>query len=286
MADEAIYAQPFEKPEDVEKRRMDKAYSDLDNLMKNLKNFTAKDEDLYSEVGNSCYICRESITGQVVSAVGKDYHVACFCCVECKKSLGTSPFHEHDGNVYCPADFAKLFAVKCAHCDQVIEDSALSALGKNWHTDHFVCNTCNQPFVDGIFFEKDGKPYCQKDYAKMFAVSCDVCRQPVLSDAIVAGGHNWHPECFVCFTCKQRFPTGEFFEMEGKPFCSLHYHERQGSLCKICHSPLDGRCVSSGDATYHSKCFTCVFCFKGLTTGFKEKAGKAYCPVCFVKLFG
>jgi paxillin len=36
--------------------------------------------------------------------------------------------------------------------------------GKKWHPDHFVCCTCNGPFPNGQFFERDGKPYCERDF--------------------------------------------------------------------------------------------------------------------------
>lgn len=34
--------------------------------------------------------------------------------------------------------------------------------------EHFVCTDCGCAFPDMVFFEKDGKPYCQNDYAKRF----------------------------------------------------------------------------------------------------------------------
>ena len=34
--------------------------------------------------------------------------------------------------------------------------------------EHFVCTDCSCSFPDMVFFERDGKPYCQDDYAKRF----------------------------------------------------------------------------------------------------------------------
>jgi hypothetical protein len=34
--------------------------------------------------------------------------------------------------------------------------------------EHFVCTDCRCPFPDMVFFEKDGHPYCQADYARRF----------------------------------------------------------------------------------------------------------------------
>ncbi len=39
--------------------------------------------------------------------------------------------------------------------------------------EHFVCTDCHCAFPDMVFFEKDGKPYCQDDYSKRFCEKYD-----------------------------------------------------------------------------------------------------------------
>ncbi len=60
---------------------------------------------------------------------------------------------------------------------------------------------------------------------------------------------SWHVECFVCQVCvrllvaialtphvqycRKAFTDGAFFEVQGKPFCKLHYHASAGSVCGV-----------------------------------------------------
>ena len=55
----------------------------------------------------------------------------------------------------------------------------IEALGKKWHPDCFKCNTCEVPLSPNNFFEKAGKPYCEKDYHKMFSPPCAGCGHPI-----------------------------------------------------------------------------------------------------------
>ena len=55
-----------------------------------------------------------------------------------------------------------------------------TALGKVWHPEHFVCAECDQEIGTKTFFERDGKPYCEKDYHNLFSPPCAYCNKPVL----------------------------------------------------------------------------------------------------------
>lgn len=48
------------------------------------------------------------------------------------------------------------------------------------------------------FHEKNGKPYCQKDFLAMFSPKCRACERPVMDNYLSALQGVWHPECFVC----------------------------------------------------------------------------------------
>jgi len=39
------------------------------------------------------------------------------------------------------------------------------------------------------------------------------------------------PGCFVCSKCQAPFPDGNFFEVDGKPYCENDFHALRGSLC-------------------------------------------------------
>lgn len=48
------------------------------------------------------------------------------------------------------------------------------------------------------FHERDGKPYCRKDYFDMFAPRCAGCNQAIMENYISALNSQFHPDCFVC----------------------------------------------------------------------------------------
>lgn len=55
----------------------------------------------------------------------------------------------------------------------------VSAIGKAWHPEHFVCDGCGESLQNQGFIEEGGKLYCEKDYNKYFAPHCDTCKQPI-----------------------------------------------------------------------------------------------------------
>lgn len=47
----------------------------------------------------------------------------------------------------------------------------LTALGKSWHPDHFVCAVCEKPIIDVTFNEKEGSPVCSSNNNNIFFLS-------------------------------------------------------------------------------------------------------------------
>lgn len=57
----------------------------------------------------------------------------------------------------------------------------VTALGKVWHPEHFVCSECEIELGSRNFFEKDGRPYCESDYFTLFSPHCAQCNKPILN---------------------------------------------------------------------------------------------------------
>ena len=57
----------------------------------------------------------------------------------------------------------------------------VTALGKVWHPEHFVCTECEAELGSRNFFEKDGRPYCESDYFTLFSPHCAHCNKPILN---------------------------------------------------------------------------------------------------------
>ncbi|XP_024830975.1 leupaxin isoform X3 [Bos indicus] len=233
-----------------------------------------------------CASCQKPIAGKVIHALGQAWHPEHFVCAHCKAEIGSSPFFERSGLAYCAEDYHHLFSPRCAYCAAPILDKVLTAMNQTWHPEHFFCAHCGEVFGEEGFHEKDKKPYCRKDFLGMFAPRCGGCNRPVLENYLSAMGTVWHPECFVCGECFSGFSTGSFFELDGRPFCELHYHQRRGTLCHGCGQPITGRCISAMGYKFHPEHFVCAFCLTQLSKGvFKEQNDKTYCHPCFNKLF-
>jgi LIM domain. len=57
----------------------------------------------------------------------------------------------------------------------------ITALGKNWCPDHFVCVNaqCRRPLADIGFVEEKGELYCEFCFEKYLAPTCDKCSTKV-----------------------------------------------------------------------------------------------------------
>jgi len=259
----------------------------LDDLLKNLTTqMNSIDSDNPASRG-TCGTCRQAILGEIIQALGKTYHPEHFICGNCRDPLGTRNFYEQNGTPYCERCFQELYCAKCAHCDKPVLDRCITALGKKWHVDHFICTQCLKPFAGGNFFERDGRPYCEADFYALFAPKCAGCNDPIRGDCINALGSQWHPEHFACSYCQKSFGGGSFYEFAGKPYCETHYHQQTGSLCSGCGKPITGRAVNALEKKWHPEHFVCAFCMNPLAGGsFTEHNNKAYCRECHGKLFG
>ncbi|XP_064612081.1 leupaxin-like [Liolophura sinensis] len=260
--------------------------SQLDAMLGNLQSDMNR-QGVSTKTKGTCAACCKPVVGQVITALGKLWHVEHFVCAHCKLELGTQNFYERDGQAYCEKDYHNLFAPRCAYCNGPILDKCVTALGTTWHPEHFFCSSCGETFGEDGFHERDGKAFCRRDYFDMFAPKCGGCSRAIMNNYISALNRQWHPECFICQECHVPFGGGSFFDHEGLPYCETHYHAKRGSLCASCHKPITGRCITAMYRKFHPEHFVCAFCLTQLNKGtFKEQNDKPYCHPCFVKLFG
>lgn len=261
-------------------------HGELESMLGDLQSDMTK-QGVTTKTKGLCGACNKPVVGQVITALGKIWHIEHFVCAHCNVPLGTKNFYERDGGAYCEQDYHSLFAPRCNYCNGPIIDKCVTALGTTWHPDHFFCAQCGEQFGDEGFHERDGKAYCRNDYLRSFAPRCGGCGNPILDNYISALNRYWHPECFVCRDCRSPFGGRSFFDHEGQPYCETHYHAKRGSLCASCDKPITGRCITAMYKKFHPEHFVCAFCLKQLNKGtFKEQNDKPYCHPCFVKLFG
>ncbi|NXN86474.1 LPXN protein, partial [Bombycilla garrulus] len=234
----------------------------------------------------SCPHSPRASSSQVLTALGKTWHPEHFTCARCGRELDKGPFFEQGGRAFCEEDYHQAFSPRCAYCTGPIREKVLTAMEKTWHPEHFFCAHCGKVFGDEGFLEHKGKPYCHQDFLAMFAPKCQACERPVVDNYLSALQGVWHSECFVCTECLTGFSEGSFFELEGRPYCELHFHQRQGTICHSCGRPVTGRCITAAGRRYHPEHFICAYCLGRLHKGtFCEYGDKMYCHSCHNKLF-
>lgn len=180
--------------------------------------------------------------------------------------------------------------IVCHGCNQPIVGEYIQALGNNWHQQHFVCAVCHKEFPEMVFKERDGKPYCERDYYEKFGERCMGCGQPITHHYLEALGHKWHEEHFVCTTCGKPFANGQFLQRDGKPYCERDYYEVFGKRCDICHEPIRGEYFTdsweNAFCDRHGKefeqCFTCrrLICQSLTSGGVVYRDGRKACNIC------
>jgi paxillin len=69
---------------------------------------------------------------------------------------------------YCELHYHQQTGSMCASCNQPITGGSVTALGKKWHPEHFICVFCMNPLSGVSYTEQNGKPYCKTCYKKLF----------------------------------------------------------------------------------------------------------------------
>ncbi|KAI0355591.1 RhoGAP-domain-containing protein [Trametes cingulata] len=113
----------------------------------------------------------------------------------------------------------------CPGCKKSVVDEnggVVVAFGQSFfHVDCFKCAKCgNQVTADtNLLLLSDGSPICAN-----CSYSCNVCKQPILDEAIMTGDDSYHAHCFKCRVCKNRIDELVFAKT------------RQGIYCMNCHN--------------------------------------------------
>lgn len=209
-----------------------------------------------------CTLCNYAIESneRVVRTNGLTLHVNCFRCHQCHMQLEHSQFYFHKneasqqeeinsnsnsttsttapGYLYCHLDYHELFSPRCGYCQTPIEGTAIFALNRHWHQDHFFCADCNRAFeeAEDYFIVQNGQAskkkntssnnneekengleeecvaWCKDCHAKKTAVRCWKCRHEIRTGeaCIEALDRSWCSTCFSCEECMQPFTTNEF----------------------------------------------------------------------------
>ncbi|XP_055927518.1 PDZ and LIM domain protein Zasp-like isoform X2 [Argiope bruennichi] len=172
----------------------------------------------------------------------------------------------------------------CQICGTPIRGPFVVALGKSWCPDHFLCanNRCQTSLVNIGFVEDRGQLYCENCYEVHLAPTCSKCLKRIKGDCLNALDKQWHPNCFICCYCSKPFGNSSFYMEDGRPYCEKDWNELFTTKCVGCGFPIEAgdRWVEALNNNYHSQCFKCTKCLKGLEgQSFYAKGGKPYCKI-------
>ncbi|XP_050966164.1 paxillin a isoform X3 [Labeo rohita] len=166
----------------------------------------------------------------------------------------------------------------CGACKKPIAGQVVTAMGRTWHPEHFVCTHCQEEIGSKNFFERDGQPYCEKDYHSLFSPRCYYCNGPILDKVVTALDRTWHPEHFFCAQCGSFFGPEGFHEKEGKAYCRKDYFDMFAPKCGGCARAILENYISALNSLWHPECFVCRECFIPFVNGsFFEHEGQPYC---------
>ncbi|XP_071350612.1 uncharacterized protein [Trachinotus anak] len=166
----------------------------------------------------------------------------------------------------------------CGACKKPIVGQVVTAMGRTWHPEHFVCTHCQDEIGSRNFFERDGQPYCEKDYHSLFSPRCHYCNGPILDKVVTALDKTWHPEHFFCAQCGAFFGPEGFHEKDGKAFCRKDYFDMFAPKCGGCARAILENYISALNSLWHPECFVCRECFTPFINGsFFDHEGQPYC---------
>ncbi|XP_041937534.1 LIM and senescent cell antigen-like-containing domain protein 1 isoform X1 [Alosa sapidissima] len=168
-------------------------------------------------------------------------------------------------------------------------EKIVNSNGELYHEQCFVCAQCFQQFPEGLFYEFEGRKYCEHDFQMLFAPCCHQCGEFIIGRVIKAMNNSWHPDCFCCDICQAVLADVGFVKNAGRHLCRpCHNREKARGLgkyiCQKCHAIIEDNPLIFKNDPYHPDHFNCNNCGKELTSDARELKGELYCLPCHDKM--
>lgn len=111
--------------------------------------------DCYGQkISKKCSVCYKPILGKGVQFGFNVFHLECFKCADCKKSLSidAGKVSENNGKYFCES-CAIRFAKLCAACKEPVTSRHTIYKKKIYHLNCFKCTQCSIPIGKQSFYE-------------------------------------------------------------------------------------------------------------------------------------
>ncbi|KAL7718271.1 LIM domain-containing protein unc-97 [Entamoeba marina] len=206
-----------------------KPYKDIDGEPHCLDCAAKKAEE--EKMKDLCFICKEPIIGDYVLVNGMKCHSEHYKCSICNAEFSGGNSIEYLGKRYCLPCYRKVSLTFCEKCKHPIEGRSIQACGFLFHVDCFRCTECDLPLTGSTFFRKDGKPYCNYHFYRLFGKVCEKCGEVIEGD----DGYQikekfYHKKCFVCSQCNKKLDPKKTKVYEGNPICLSCYNRLPGDV--------------------------------------------------------
>nr|XP_057934193.1 actin-binding LIM protein 2 isoform X1 [Doryrhamphus excisus] len=218
----------------------------------------------------ACQNCGKPCKGEALRVQNKHFHLKCFVCKVCGCQLANGGFFLRQGEYMCTLDYQRLYGTRCFSCQDFIEGEVVSALGKTYHPQCFVCASCKQPFPAGGRVTFNGKECICQNCSQPLPVSgpapvqaahncCGCGKEFTNEQSLVALDKHWHLGCFKCKVCNKVL-NAEYISKDGIPYCEMDYHAMFGIQCESCRKYITGKVLEAGEKHYHPSCARCTRC--------------------------
>ncbi|XP_041671648.1 actin-binding LIM protein 1-like isoform X6 [Cheilinus undulatus] len=206
----------------------------------------------------------------------------------------SSMLHNHDNSHTCPPTGKRV--IKCFRCREPCKGEVLRVQSSYFHIKCFSCKVCGCDLAQSGFFTKNGDYLCPLDFQRLHGTLCSGCGEFVEGEVVTVLGKTYHPACFVCTHCKQRFPAGDCVTFSGKdcvcqrcirPMSPTPSNVSYPSNCSGCGRDIkNGQALLAMAGQWHLGCFKCKVCKKVLSGEYISKDGNPYCERDYQIQFG
>ncbi|RKP17823.1 hypothetical protein ROZALSC1DRAFT_15891 [Rozella allomycis CSF55] len=254
------------------------------------------EEDYNKIFVSRCARCSQIIQGKCISALGVKFHPEHFICNICNSKLSGSVFIKlkNTNSVVCKPCFDSSKRKPDSH-DKNICSICFSNLNEDYllvngeenqkvkaHPYHFKCNVCNKDLNRNAQC-LNNRWYCQDDFIKLSFPVCHSCKNPIQGISTSYGGNSFHPEHFVCATCKIPLGITQCVEFQNNIYCHLHFAEITRTICGFCYLAISSNIISAVDRKWCPNHFICFGCGDNLSlsTKFFNWDKKPLCSSCY-----
>jgi hypothetical protein len=185
---------------------------------------SCKNEEIVSN-SKKCEKCEGIVTMSSVDYQGKTYHKDCLRCILCDEELDKKYYICGDLQPVCEKcnrNEKLKNARECAKCKDIITESGVGFLDKDYHENCLTCSACDKVLKSSNLLTNSTKePYCEDCFTKKFAKTCLKCNQHInpLSSLISFNNFFYHKECLVCDDCNISVINMAFYKKDSRISC-------------------------------------------------------------------